>query len=62
MILIVVYSILWTLSLMVFSASTTIFACVESSWRTAWWSIASSIVLVLSSYGIVRLIIDESGR
>ncbi|HDR7998375.1 TPA: hypothetical protein QCY50_005000 [Bacillus cereus] len=60
--MIVVYSVLWTLSLMVFSASTTIFACVEASWRTAWWSIGSSIVLVLSSYGIVRMIINESVR
>ncbi|PDY70803.1 hypothetical protein CN901_09835 [Bacillus cereus] len=61
MILIVVYSILWTLSLMVFSASTTIFACVESSRRMACWSIVSSIVLALSSYGIVRMVIEVGG-
>lgn len=59
--MIIVYSILWALSLMVFSASTTIFACVESSRRMAFWSIGSSIVLTLSSYGIVRMCIDVSG-
>ncbi len=62
MIMIIFYSILWSLSLMVFSASTTIFACVEASWRTAWWSIGSSIVLALSSYGIVQIIIDGPVR
>lgn len=61
MIMVIVYATLWTLSLMVFSASATIFACVESSRRMAWWSIGSSIVLALSSYGIVRMVIEVGG-
>jgi len=60
--MIIVYSILWALSLMVFSASALIHACVETSWRVAWWAIGSFIVLALSSYGIVRMIINESVR
>ncbi|WP_142347184.1 hypothetical protein [Bacillus thuringiensis] len=60
--MIIVFSILWTLSLMVFSASALIHACVETSWRVAWWAIGSFIVLALSSYGIVRMIINESVR
>lgn len=61
MIMVIVYSILWSLSLMVFSASATIFACVEVSRRVACWSIGSFIVLALSSYGIVRMIIEVGG-
>ncbi|PGM96019.1 hypothetical protein [Bacillus cereus] len=59
--MVIVYSVLWSLSLMVFSASATIFACVETSPMVAWWSIGSFIVLALSSYGIVQMFIDVSG-